>query len=113
MAGVWKAYPMRVASLRLRLLADLVDAVVVIACIAALIDVGIAGVIAYLRVRGDKAGDQDEELHSITRFLQSPQLRAALWGASAGLAVAGRNWRGPVPRGAHCSRPHYRHQSDR
>lgn len=129
---------MRVASLRLRLLAALVDAAVVIGGMAAVVGVGFAAAVAYARVRrdedeqdggedeeheGDEEGEQgdgvedDEEndhgdreeddeggdgqdqpsdVHSTTReFRQSLELRAALWGASAGLAVANRNWRGP------------------
>jgi hypothetical protein len=125
---------MRVASLRLRLLAALVDAAVVTGGFAALVGLGIGGAVAYARVRGDKdeqeggdkdeqgGGEQDEQeggdkndqergeqggqdggeqekpsdIHRTTRkFRQSHELRAALWGASAGLAVASRNWRGP------------------
>jgi hypothetical protein len=101
---------MRVASLRLRLLAALVDAAVVMGGMAALVGLGIAGAVAYARVRRDKDehdGDEEDEqdgeeqdepsdIHCTTReFRQSPELRAALWGASAGLAVASRNWRGP------------------
>jgi hypothetical protein len=117
---------MRVASLRLRLLAALVDAAVVIGGMAALVGLGIVGAVAYARVRRDKdeqegreedeqdgdeqdereGGEEDEQdgdeqdepfdIHCTTRKLrQSPELRAALWGASAGLAVASRNWRSP------------------
>jgi hypothetical protein len=112
---------MRVASLRLRLLAALVDAAVVIGGMAALVGLGIVGAVAYARVRRDKdeqegreedeqdgdeqdereGGEEDEQdgdeqdepfdIHCTTRKLrQSPELRAALWGASAGLAVASR-----------------------
>jgi 60Kd inner membrane protein len=93
---------MRVASLRLRLLAGLVDAAVVIGAMAGLVGLGIAGAVAYARVRGDEdeqEGDEQDEpsdIHCTTRdFRQSPELRAALSGASAGFAVASRNWRGP------------------
>jgi hypothetical protein len=93
---------MCVASLRLRLLAALVDAAIVIGGMAGVGGVGIAGVVAYARVRGDKDekdGDEQDE-RSATQctpreFRQSPELSAALSGASAGLAVASRNWRGP------------------
>jgi hypothetical protein len=101
---------MRVASLRLRLLAAVVDAVFIIGGMGALIGLGIGGVVAYARVRGGKDerashGDRERDGHehderseirrTIREFGQSPDLRAALSGASAGLAVAGRNWRGP------------------
>ena len=117
MASVWDASPMRVASWRLKLLAALVDVAVVIGGMAALVGLGIAGVVAYARVRRDEDeqdGDEEHEQHGdhehehdgdredepcdvplTTRELrQWPQLRAALWGASAGLAVASRNSRG-------------------
>lgn len=101
MAAVCDAYPMRVAALRLRLLAALVDAAVIVGSMAALVGLGIAGGVAYARIRGredEREGDEEDEpsdIHPRTReFPQSPQLRAALLGASAGLAVASRNWRG-------------------
>lgn len=95
---------MRVASLRLRLLAALVDAAVVIGGMAVVLGLGIAGVVAYARIRDEDEEDEpegeeeDEPSGSdgpSREFPRSPQLRAALWGASAGLSVAGRNWRGP------------------
>jgi hypothetical protein len=62
---------------------------------------GFAAAAAHARFRGDgdaREGDEEDEpsdIHRTTReFPQSPQLRAALWGASAGLAVADRNRRG-------------------
>lgn len=45
MTAVWEASPVRVAPLRLRLLATLVDAAVCIAGIAALVGMGIAGAV--------------------------------------------------------------------
>lgn len=101
MDAVWDASPMRAASLRLRLLAATVDAAVVIGGMAAVVGLGIAGVVAYARIRGDEdeqPSDEDEPFDircTPRRFPQSPELRAVLWGASAGVAVAGRNWRGP------------------
>jgi hypothetical protein len=93
---------MRVASLRVRLLAALVDAAIVIGGMAAVGGVGIAGVVAYARVRGDKDeqdGDERDEPSAAQctprEFRQSPELSAALSGASAGLSVTSRNWRGP------------------
>jgi 60Kd inner membrane protein len=92
---------MRVASLRLRLLAALVDAAVVIGGMAALVGLGITGALIYARVRREQAepdGEEEDEpsdIHrTIRKFGQSPRLNAALRGASAGLAVASRNWRG-------------------
>jgi len=50
-----------------------------------------------LRGEGDDLDDQDDRARGTRRgtdeFLRSPLLRAALWGASAGRAVANRNWR--------------------
>jgi hypothetical protein len=101
---------MRVASLRLRLLAALVDAAVVIGGLVAVVGLAFAGAVAYARFRRDEDDDEDEQeddadgdkqdepsdMHCTTgEFHQSPELRAALYGASAGLAVANRNWRGP------------------
>ncbi len=103
----------------------MVDAAVFIGGLAALVGLGIAVAVAYARVgggKGEQAGDEDEQdgdeeaeqdgddeaeqdddardepsdIHRTTsQFRQSPQLRAAFWGASAGLAVTSRNWRGP------------------
>jgi hypothetical protein len=101
---------MRIASLRLRLLAAVVDAVVIIGGMGALVGLGVAGVLAYARVRGDKdeqAGDKERErdghehdeaceIHRTPReFRESADLHAALSGASASLALAGRKRRGP------------------
>lgn len=105
---------MRVASLRLRFLAALVDAAVVLGPMAALVGLGIAGVVVYGRVRGDDRGQKDHhkgdehdqsdgdgeaepvELDRVARRAAQPSwLHAALAGAGAGLTVAGRNWRGP------------------
>ncbi len=79
----------------------MVDAAVGIGAMAAVVGLGFAAAAAYARFRGDgdaREGDEEDEpsdIHRTTReFPQSPQLRAALWGASAGLAVAGRNRRG-------------------
>ena len=85
----------------------MVDAAVNTGSMAAVVGLGIAGVIAYGRIRGGEEEDEDEDEreseeqdepsvpHPTTRgFAQSPQLRAALSGASAGLAIASRNWRG-------------------
>lgn len=109
---------MRVASLRLRFLAALVDAAVGLGAMAALVGLGIAGVVVYGRVRGDdrgqadhrEGGEQDQpdgdgdghgedepvDLHRAARGAAQPSwLQAALPGAGSGLAVAGRNGRGP------------------
>jgi hypothetical protein len=103
---------MRVASLRLRFLAALVDAAVVLGPMAALVGLGIAGVVVYGRVRGDRGQDPQEgdeqaqpggdgadepvDLQRLTRGAAQPSwLHAALAGAGVGLAVAGRNWRDP------------------
>jgi hypothetical protein len=107
--------PMRVAALRLRLLAALVDAAVVIGGLAAVVGLVIAGVVAHGRIRGpddehecddaegQEARNQDAEgedeaseiPYAAQEFRPSLQAQAALWGAGAGVAVAGRNWRGP------------------
>lgn len=119
---------MRVASLRERLLAALVDAAVVILGITVVVGLGIGGAAVCGRLRGggdedetdphddedadeedvsplgfrdvgDDLDDQNGRSRGIRRgtdeFLQSPLLRAALSGASAGLAVAHRNSRSP------------------
>jgi hypothetical protein len=116
---------MRVVSLRVRLLAAFVDAVVVLAGMAALIGAGIAAAFVYKRVRGDKGaacGDEgsgqdddgedepdgvedepdgvEDDLPSGVDWTtpgsrRSHELHVALRGASAGLAIAGRNWRSP------------------
>ncbi len=102
--ALWEACPMHVASLRLRLAAALVDAAVFGGGMAVVIGMGIAGALAYARVRGDgedQATDADEPSEiapTARRLRQSPELRAAVWGASAGLAVASRNWRSPGSR---------------
>ena len=109
---------MRVASLRPRLSAALVDAAVVVAGMAAVIGMGIAGAFVYNRIRGDQGHpcrdedngqdddgeeqpdrveeDVSDDVGCATRgSRKSQQLYGAVWGASAGLAVAGRNWRSP------------------
>lgn len=109
---------MRVVSLRLRLLAAFVDAATVGSGMAACIGSVIAGVVGYSRLRGDKGaayGEADGGQHDdgqgesdaieddapsrvdrATRgSRQSPELQVALRGASAGLAIASRNWRTP------------------
>ncbi len=96
---------MRVAPLRLRLLAGLVNAAVTIGCLAALVGVVIAAVVAYGRIRPLKTKqevDQGDEGHepfepgAMNReFGPSARLGDALRGASAGLALASRNWRSP------------------
>jgi hypothetical protein len=114
MTVVWDACTVRVASLRLRLLAAFVDATAVVASIAVLVGGGVAGAAVYARVRGDEGDpfgeeengqDDDEEVepdgaeHDVPSGIsfatpgsrQSPLLR----GATAGLAIAGRNWRSP------------------
>jgi hypothetical protein len=78
-AGMWNSCPMRVASLRERLRAVLVDAAAVLLGIAVVLGLGVAGLAAYVRVRGraaqedadhyedededdvDQEGDEDEE----------------------------------------------------
>jgi hypothetical protein len=88
---------MRAASLRLRLVAGLINAAAGIGVFGAAVGAWIAGGVAYARLRSDtgeqegdvKAGPPD--LHpGVRKLLESPQLR----GASTSLAVAGRNWRG-------------------
>jgi 60Kd inner membrane protein len=116
---------MRVASLRERLLAAVVDAAVVGLGIAVVVGLGIGAAVAYARVRGeddddnaDQDEDEDEEdatplrsrgdrdlddqddrsrgiQHRTGEFLQSRLVGAALRGAGAGLAIANRNWRSP------------------
>lgn len=55
---MWNSWPMRVASLRERLLAALVNAAVVILGIGVVVGLGIGAAVAYTRARGD--GDEDE-----------------------------------------------------
>jgi hypothetical protein len=109
---------MCVAPIRLRLLAAFVDAAVVIGGIAALVALGVAGGAAYACSRGygdDQDGSKEDEQQGVKEdapdgderderpdkhwtsraFGQSRELRAALLGASAGTAVASRNWRSP------------------
>ena len=113
---------MRVVSLRLRLLAAVIDAAVFVAGMAAVIGVAIAAAAVYSRVRGDKDAEHGEEdsgqdddrqdddgedepegaaddlpsgVDCATRGSRGSPLHGALWGASAGLAIAGRNWRSP------------------
>ena len=108
---------MRVVSLRLRLLAAVIDAAVFVAGMAAVIGAGIAAAAVYNRVRGDKDAEHGEEdsgrdddgedepdgaadalpsgVDCATRGSRQPPLHGALQGASAGLAIAGRNWRSP------------------
>lgn len=113
---------MRVVSLRLRLLAAVIDAAVFVAGMAAVIGAGIAAAAVYNRVRGDKDaehGDDDsgqddggrdddgeEEpdgaadalpsgVDGVTPASRQSPLGGALQGASAGLGIAGRNWRSP------------------
>jgi hypothetical protein len=121
--GMWNSCSMRVASLRERLLAAMVDAAVVGLGMPVVVGLGIGAAVAYARVRGeddeDKADqDEDEEdasplrsrgdgdlddqdersrgiQHRTGEFLQSPLVGAALRGAGAGLAVGNRNWRSP------------------
>jgi len=75
----------------------LINAVAGIGAIGAAVGAWIAGGVAYARLRSDgvtqerdiEAGPAD--LHPrVRKFLESPQLR----GASTGLAIAARNWRG-------------------
>lgn len=109
---------MRVAPLRLRLLAAFLDVVVFGFGMAALIGAGIAGELLYRRIRderddvddGEEIGQDDggeDEPHRVEddvphdvgfatrRWHQSARRNAALKGAAAGLAVSGRNWRSP------------------
>jgi hypothetical protein len=97
---IWNAVPMRVASLRLRLLAGVVDAGLLIGGGIATIGLTIASFAAYERVRGsdghDTEGDPEASSPRFPReYPQSRQFQAALWGASAGLAIATRGWRSP------------------
>jgi hypothetical protein len=122
---MWNSCPVRVASSRERLLAALVDAAVLICGMVVAVGLGVGAALAYARVRSeddedeaDPAEGEDEEdaspmrspgdgdlddqddlspatHHRTEEFLQSPLLRAALFGAGAGLAVANRNWRSP------------------
>jgi hypothetical protein len=117
---------MQDASFRERLLATLVDAVVLLLGMAAAVGLGLGGASACARLRGtddadetDQDEDEDREYvsprgfrpggddlddhndrpggiqHGIPEFLQSPLVHAVVEGASAGLAVANRNWRSP------------------
>lgn len=111
---------MRVAPLRVRLLAAVVDAAIVIAGMATVVGVGIAAAAGYDRLRGDRSeselsgdpetgpdeGWEDEPADDepaeppesdfwAQKSSQSLPLHRALRGAAAGLAIAGRNWRGP------------------
>jgi hypothetical protein len=119
---MWDACPVRVVSLRLRLLAAVIDSAVFVAGMAAVIGAGIAAAAVYNRVRGDKDAERGEEdsrqdddgreddgedepdgvadalpsgVDCATRGSRQTPLHGALWGASAGLAIAGRNWRSP------------------
>lgn len=88
---------MGVAPLRLRLQAALVDSAIIVAGMGAAMGGGVAGAVLYKRVRGDK-GDPpvDRNRWDATRWSsRSRQLRGAVWGASAGLAIPTRNWRSP------------------
>ena len=118
MSAVWDAGPMSVVSLRLRLLAAVIDAAVFVAGMTAVIGAGIAAAAVYNHVRGDKDAEHreadsgqdddgedepdgiDDDLSSGVDWATSgsrlsPELHGALRGASAGLAIAGRNWRSP------------------
>lgn len=116
---------MRLASLRERLLAAVVDAAVVGLGMAVVVGLGIAAAVAYTRVQSeddedtlDQDEDEDEEdasalwsrgdgdlddqddrsrgiQHRTGEFLQSPLVGAVLRGSGAGLAIANRNWRSP------------------
>ena len=92
---------MRIASLRLRLLAALVDGAVVIGGLLVWMGLTMVGFAAYDRVRGKKDeldGEADggvSESHATREFRLSPQLKAALWGGGAGLEIASRGWRSP------------------
>ena len=98
---------MRVASLRLRLLAALVDTAIVLGSIAAVVGLGIAGVVVYGRARGDDRGEEGQQegdkqdkpgvdgedepvdLHRApSGAAQTSWLHTALAGAGTGLAVA-------------------------
>lgn len=114
---------MQVASLRERLLAGVVDAALVVLGVGAVAGLAVGAVSVYGRFRGgfgeiethtedvaagDFACDSDEVddergqavgvNQQTPAFLQSPLQRAALRGASAGFAVASRNWRSPGRR---------------
>jgi hypothetical protein len=115
---------MRVASFRARLLAALVQAAVVTLGTAAVAGLVLGGAAAYSRIRGtndndhpdrdtdeedvstlglrrdrDDVGDPNGSSRKVQRgpltFFEARPGRAAVWGASAGLAVASRNWRSP------------------
>ena len=76
----------------------MVDAAAAILGLAILVLLGLGAAIAYARVRGgddESPGGDEENPDQSENFLQSPLMRAAVWGAGAGLAVAGRNWRSP------------------
>jgi len=114
---------MEVASLRARLLAALVQAAVILGA-AVVVGLGVVGAAAYYsRVRGtndehepdrdqdhedvstlglredrNDVGDANGSSGKVQRALESLEgrpMRAAVWGASAGFAVASRNWRSP------------------
>lgn len=95
-APVWDAVTMRVAPLRRKLVASLLDAAVAIVASAAIVGLSIASAVAYRRVRGgDATGASPRFWTSERRFDPSLPVRAALWVASGGLAVRTRNWRSP------------------
>jgi hypothetical protein len=89
---------MRVASLRLRLLAGLVNAAAAIGSMVGAVGLGMVGASAYEHPRSDedeheREGDGPSDIQS-GKFRLSLHVQAALQGASTGLAIAGRNWRG-------------------
>jgi 60Kd inner membrane protein len=122
---MWNSCSMRIASVRERLLAALVDAAVVILAMAVVVGLGVRAAVACARIRSEDDEDEadedeheDEEDESPFRsrrdgdlddlddrsrriqqrtreFLQSPLVHAPLQGAGAGLAIANRNWRSP------------------
>ena len=97
----------------------MVDAAAAILGLATVIALGLGAAVAYAHVRGgddesprgndenpggddanpggndENLGGDDQNPDQDENFLQSPLMHVAVWGAGAGLAVAGRNWRSP------------------
>ncbi|MFL5821851.1 MAG: YidC/Oxa1 family membrane protein insertase [Solirubrobacteraceae bacterium] len=86
----------------MRFLAAVVDAAALIGGMGAVASLGVAGVAAYARLRGDvgDVADGPPEIQDPPEWIREPdQERASPWpdamlAASEGLGVATRNWRG-------------------
>jgi hypothetical protein len=93
----------RVASLRRRFLAAVLDVGVVIIGMAAVVGMGIAAALASARVRGPHHEDEPVEAAppaapTIQEFRLSLPLRVALWLTSLAVGVIARDWRSPGAR---------------